>query len=362
MKRQALYACLTCVPEAKADEKKRAGVCLGCSYRCHSGHEFVELYTKRNFRCDCGTSKFTTLRCKYEPNKPEDNDLNQYNHNFSGTYCICRRPYPDPDNDDEDEMVQCVVCEDWFHTRHLETDDVPDMESFNELVCAACMKKADFLQYYTHLCVQPKGVQQNESISSAEAPEVDAIETVKESDDEAKPPEEGEKESAPEKPEVVESPEAGPSTSGEADSPSAKRRKLAGDSNKNVECTKPKAVLRKATGATFWPCDWRTELCQCDACLKMYADANVAFLTDTEDTSEHYAEKGKAKGRTTTQEMLLNAVSNLDHVTKIEVITGFNRLKSKLSEFLGSYVANKEVITESDVRDFFRTMSEGKKK
>lgn len=46
-KRQALYSCLTCVPDAKnIEEVKLAGVCLACSLECHEGHELYELYTK----------------------------------------------------------------------------------------------------------------------------------------------------------------------------------------------------------------------------------------------------------------------------------------------------------------------------
>ncbi|MPC62056.1 putative E3 ubiquitin-protein ligase UBR7 [Portunus trituberculatus] len=44
MKRQALYACMTCCP---ADGEQQAGVCLACSYHCHEDHDLVELYTKR---------------------------------------------------------------------------------------------------------------------------------------------------------------------------------------------------------------------------------------------------------------------------------------------------------------------------
>lgn len=29
-----------------------------CSYSCHENHELIELYTKRDFRCDCGNNKF----------------------------------------------------------------------------------------------------------------------------------------------------------------------------------------------------------------------------------------------------------------------------------------------------------------
>jgi hypothetical protein len=45
VKRQALYACLTCTPAAP--EADSAGICLACSLSCHDGHELVELYTKR---------------------------------------------------------------------------------------------------------------------------------------------------------------------------------------------------------------------------------------------------------------------------------------------------------------------------
>jgi len=50
-------------------------------------------------------------------NKSAVNDLNSYNHNFRGMYCTCGRPYPDPEDVIDDEMIQCVVCEDWYHGR-----------------------------------------------------------------------------------------------------------------------------------------------------------------------------------------------------------------------------------------------------
>lgn len=59
--RQALYACKTC-----CSNKVRAAVCLACSFHCHEGHELVELYTKRHFRCDCGNSKFDGKQCNLE--------------------------------------------------------------------------------------------------------------------------------------------------------------------------------------------------------------------------------------------------------------------------------------------------------
>jgi len=110
MNRQALYACLTCTEK----DKVPGAVCLPCMYQCHEDHDLVELWTKRNYRCDCGSDKLTS-ECQLEPSKPEANDRNIYNQNFKGLYCICQRPYPDPEN--TDEMIQCIVCEDWFHSK-----------------------------------------------------------------------------------------------------------------------------------------------------------------------------------------------------------------------------------------------------
>lgn len=49
--------------------------------------------------------------------KDEINSLNSYNQNFTGVYCTCKRPYPDPEDNTDDEMIQCIICEDWFHGR-----------------------------------------------------------------------------------------------------------------------------------------------------------------------------------------------------------------------------------------------------
>lgn len=44
-----------------------AAVCLGCAIYCHRKHTIHELYSKRNFRCDCGNDKFGTFKCKLNP-------------------------------------------------------------------------------------------------------------------------------------------------------------------------------------------------------------------------------------------------------------------------------------------------------
>jgi E3 ubiquitin-protein ligase UBR7 len=73
--RQALYACRTC----RLVDDELAGVCLACALECHEGHDLVELYTKRHFRCDCGNSKFVdgNKTCKLCPEKSPTNAENR---------------------------------------------------------------------------------------------------------------------------------------------------------------------------------------------------------------------------------------------------------------------------------------------
>lgn len=101
----------------------------------------VELWTKRNFRCDCGNSKFGLVSCKLTADKEPVNIENAYNQNFKGIYCTCCLPYPDPNAEEQVEMIQCCVCEDWFHENHLGLDS-------SEKVGIGCR----FIYYFLLFC------------------------------------------------------------------------------------------------------------------------------------------------------------------------------------------------------------------
>ncbi|KAI1767337.1 putative zinc finger in N-recognin-domain-containing protein [Hypoxylon sp. FL1150] len=133
--RQNVFACLTCnpPPENPDDPFKPAGVCYSCSVQCHGEHELVEIFQKRNFTCDCGTTRFKpeqqcTLRINPETNTKggvhsEQPDVNnKYNQNFSNHFCACSIDYK-PD-EQKGTMFQCLGLgthetggcgEDWYH-------------------------------------------------------------------------------------------------------------------------------------------------------------------------------------------------------------------------------------------------------
>lgn len=91
--RQPVYACKTC----SHDNNEPAGMCYSCSIACHADHELLELFAKRNFRCDCGVdSKFGGHPCQLSSQSKQQtasNDGNTYGHNFFGHYCRYESSY-----------------------------------------------------------------------------------------------------------------------------------------------------------------------------------------------------------------------------------------------------------------------------
>lgn len=167
--RQTLFACLSCYDNT---EENLNGICYSCSIQCHSDHDLVELFTKRDFTCDCGTTRISKNGCcklRYAPlknkcsrsnnnnnnsvdelaiagsdstnsvtdlhtvnssrrnslkevwqNIPADDipsSSNQYNQNFKGLFCSCHQQY-NPEQE-TGNMIQCnfgLVCgEEWYH-------------------------------------------------------------------------------------------------------------------------------------------------------------------------------------------------------------------------------------------------------
>ncbi|KXX81965.1 Protein mlo2 [Madurella mycetomatis] len=133
--RQSVFACLTCKPPPAnpSDPYDGAGVCYACSVQCHGEHTLVEIFTKRNFTCDCGTTRYPesspcSLRIDPKTNtkggvhSEEPDPNNKYNQNFRNRFCGCECDY-DPFQQ-KGTMFQCLGLgthetggcgEDWWH-------------------------------------------------------------------------------------------------------------------------------------------------------------------------------------------------------------------------------------------------------
>ncbi|KAJ8044539.1 Protein mlo2 [Holothuria leucospilota] len=409
--RQALYACDTC----SADRDTMAGICLACSYACHDGHDLFELYTKRNFRCDCGNSKFPDLTCKLIQDKTPENEKNKYNQNFKGLYCYCKRPYPDPEDDVEDEMIQCIMCEDWYHGRVHKKDitvlyevtsvkaegagevDVEGEGTAQAKTISPQIKgEQTSIQSLAAEC-KPSSVIKSEITESSEsvtdssnhesetkdktirsAPSESSQEcTVTESSSEVQSQQKDEKEIPGETDHS--------SCDGKTEENSPLReeqastdQKLLGaggdgsqtDGGEKIEDKKEannstlcqleelkKRDVKKTEGAVFWKRGWRSKLCTCQSCKNRYEELDVSFLICEEDTVLAYEERGKVNQSGLSQyEKGIQALSNLDRTQQVEVLQGYNDMKTELRDFLQSFAQNGKVVKREDIDQFFGEM------
>lgn len=308
--RQALYACKTCC----FGDKIQAGVCLACSFHCHEGHELIELYTKRSFRCDCGNSKFGNKKCILDKAKASLNTDNKYNQNFDGLYCTCSRPYPDPESPEEiinDQMIQCIICEDWYHSKHLNcNDDIPDDESYEELICSGCMIKHSFLWRYA------KNYSANKSIKNTYDNKLNSNDNADETVD------------------IL---------------------------NDTIGCKMPEMIIKNPDSSCFWISNWRSSLCRCDDCKKLYENEKIEFLIDINDSVQAYEEAGKLQRSESGYEKGMKALASLGHVEQVNAIEEYNKMKNQLKEYLQKFAENKKVVREEDIKEFFSGMESNKR-
>ncbi|KAL1487050.1 hypothetical protein MTO96_008354 [Rhipicephalus appendiculatus] len=353
VKRQALYACNTCT----GPDSQPAGVCLACSYACHEGHNLYELYTKRNFRCDCGNASF-----------PESNPCR-----------LCPRKADDV----EDEMLQCIMCEDWYHGRHI-GGAMPANRDYYEVVCTGCMSRHPFLwQYFAHeialleekdvsICeedAEKKHAEGSASTSTTTAENGVKVEGIAENGM-ATSHENGTDGAASAAIKEQHPNQHAAGSSGSCNE--VKVEQAAGESvllSSTSEC-----ILKKlrSTGddtkkpqdeCAYWPRGWRTRLCHCIQCLAMYNEQNCLFLLDEEDTVQSYEEKGKAaRAQAPSGDPLMSALGSLGRVQQIEAIHGYNNLKTQLVDFLKKFADNRKVVREEDVREFFSGMEARKRR
>ncbi|XP_047342602.1 putative E3 ubiquitin-protein ligase UBR7 [Impatiens glandulifera] len=350
MKRQAIFSCLTCIPDGNG------GVCTACSLSCHDGHEIVELWTKRNFRCDCGNSKFGEFFCKLLPSKDIENTENRYNHNFKGLYCTCSRPYPDPDVEEQVDMIQCCICEDWFHGEHIGLDsanEIPTDEEgeplYEDFICQECSVNCSVVTRYPKIMLT--AVRQDTT-----------LDTTKTTDD------------------MVEEKPSGSNLDCAMTSPDHETlsviEDITGETSLKIPESSSSCVLMSVDDdlvtapplekaqPLFLAKGWRSVLCRCEKCTNSYKEKGIGFLLDREDSIFEYEKLAKEKRDEKLQQqegVELNFLDRLGHVEKMEILSGIADMKNELHSFMESFDPSK-TITSEDVHQVFENLAKKRRR
>ena len=348
--RQPVFSCITC---SDKNETKTGlypgGICLACSLKCHATHEVEELYTKRDFRCDCGNkSKFGHLgcildKCLLQPNKSDSNPLNVYSDNFKSLYCVCKKVY-----DGDSEMIQCVLCEDWFHIGHC---GVESTEHIDEFVCQSCMSRNPILYNYVDAGKTIEAMKKADCDESSVPKEeghcvqdnipVGSLGSEGECVCVEKPVE-----NIPERNQLKRKTESFESESKRAKPATACKL----DDINQLELT--------PNNPGIFSQNWRENLCQCESCLEIYKNNKIEFLLRTTDTIEYYEQQAKDLNSFTDG---VDAFSKLlNHTQKLELTYQFNSMKAELSEFLRPFATEGKAVGKEDIHRFFEELTKKK--
>lgn len=306
----------------------------------------MELFTKRNFRCDCGTTRITYVNCGLQDaSKDTKNEHNVYGQNFRGRFCWCHVDY-DPAKE-ESEMYQCISCQDWFHDKCI--GKMPNPDNWDAFLCRDCVDAFPYLKKYAG---HPRFLT-NDSVVDTEKsvdPEVDNdAESAKENgdvgkrkrdaEDEAeniqevkKPKQEGESSL-----DMITKEENDPTLSLNTDTDICRYDTLPSvDTSKSIDL-----FLREGYEDSF---------CRCSKCKAIINDKH-AFLYEDEEV---YSPEEDPDLPIDSFQAGLQALERMDRVKAIEGLRAYDKMKQEVVAFLRPFADQGKEVSEAEVRAFFQ--------
>ncbi|CAF4909875.1 unnamed protein product, partial [Rotaria sp. Silwood1] len=200
----------------------------------------------------------------------------------------------------DDEMIQCIICEDWFHSQHLgvplpmEENDINQMD----MICQACVAKYKFLANYD----ESRGITLQPSIDNNAAA-----------------------------------------------------------ASNNLSCLLP-SNANTEVHTIFLRDGWRKRLCRCVQCSKLYDELNLTPIFDDDDAIQEYEKQALAKSENLDADKIIaDSLENLGYVRKLEVLHDINEFKKSLGDFLREKADSDGVLTAEDVTTFFANLKDKRK-
>lgn len=310
--KQSVFACRT---------HHNIGLCYSCSIQCHTQCDIVELFTKRQFTCDCGTERDHQdpgegYRCQLRQNREPDvpSLTNTYGQNYEGLFCECHKEY-DPDSNAT--MIQCALgteCnEDWYHDSCI-GGKIPPIESFDAYICWKCAKKYDY--YFKRILAHPLG---DQIITNTLA------HSVKQENNDGSGLKSGQKRTADEM-------DPGSHNDGEYS-----------------------IFLKEGFSEKLG--ELKNSIKDHDNKLYLFLNDLVPFLIENEPVYEPTDDAEEAP-----DDLVSNVLRNAMHREEaIAGISAFNTLKLKLNEFLKPFAETGNVVKEEDIKSFFQRPEETSK-
>lgn len=417
--RQSVFACLTCTPPpaSKHQQFTPAGVCYSCSISCHGEHTLVELFSKRDFVCDCGTTRLanSATPCSLRLNPAtgvkggvvgeEARQGNKYNQNFQGRFCGCGEEY-DPEKE-KGTMFQCLGLgtvedggcgEDWWHPECLigvprqqpqeRTEAVGGLQSVKEETeedgAATNGDSGAVQEPHVEEIPLPPGFPAEDEFDHLICHKcVDTFPWIKRYAGTA-----GFLPAVPSKPDTAGADQT--VTEHVVEAPESKKRKAEDDGTEGQDVKKVKSDpeddgktstttqtngeptpkhynLPAATGSSinvFLHDDFRDHFCRCPECFPLLAkhpqlleeeDSYEPPMSDSD--GEQQDDTRSAAGRSVNSGSLLErgeaALSSMDRVRAIEGVMAYNHVRDKVKAFLQPFAESGQAVGAEDIKAYF---------
>jgi len=262
-------------------------------------------------------------------------------------------------------MIQCCICEDWFHEDHIglnSIEEVPRDEEgeplYEDFICHNCSPVCYFLKLYPDTVWD--STKQN-SASQAGTADSNGMEGGSSGRADTEKKENGAlvDHLSAEKTSVEDNCTkeiAAPDRSNLGDN-SGGNCKLGMDINTTSADSEKNMPFFMSKG-------WREILCRCGTCTNIYAQRGIMHLIDKEDSIEEYEKIAKQKREKKLEQQEgaeANFISSLNHVQKIEILSGINDIKNEFQSFMESFDPSKPVTSE-DVRAIFENLAKKKQR
>lgn len=277
-------------------------------------------------------------------------------------------------------MWQCIICEDWYHTKHLNAEDLPT--KFDEMICGQCVEKLDFVHHYKSFdhdddkptssltaSEQRVGDRKTQDLASGEQDELHKTSDKADLNSESKTQLRSSMREDQNKIPLCES----DTNDSQVENKDPDFEKASSSNNCNSECVlerlkmdpeKSKSDSSITKRPIFWSdCDWRSKLCRCQRCLEMYKIKECEYLLDDKDTVQYYEAQGKAlaKNHESPFERGMSALNRMNRAAVVEALHGYDELKANLSDYLRKFADTKKVVREEDIHEFFQQLKSKKR-
>jgi E3 ubiquitin-protein ligase UBR7 len=418
--RQSVFACITCCPPpaSAAQLYTSAGVCYSCSISCHGEHTLVELFNRRDFVCDCGTTRIQSgapCTIRSDPNTgnrgvsaQQPAPGNHYNHNYQNRFCACGEEYDA--HTEKGTMFQCLGLgtvetggcgEDWYHPECLmglsrnwyqrtETKEgeqealeqateegidhpvppgFPGEDDFEALICYKCVESNPWIKQYASTPgfldpVFKSDTNSNSVVKSKLATGPPQLST--EPSGLKRKASDSDLDEAPASPSKRVKDEEKPTTTEDA-APTA--------SIEEQQAPVPVTLLHKhdalppspeGTFSLFLKADFREHLCHCPKCYPnliphpQLTEEEEAYEPSISDSNASGPNDGRSGTHSHGTASLLDrgeaALSTMDRVKAIEGVMVYNHLRDKVKEFLKPYAESGKAVAADDIKAYFEKL------